>query len=88
MSNFGKYMVIPMFCFIVILAMYFIYSNVNSVEKFRYYQELPSWQERITCYLGGGAIETQSGAGLEACLIDTSQEQFCQPNLIYFCHYR
>ena len=77
MKSQAKYLILLIFILIVILAMFFIYSNINSPEKIVYFQEKPKLMEKVYCIVRGGALETLAGADFN----EASDKN------IYLCHF-
>lgn len=70
---------------LVIGAMFFIYSTINSPEKYTYYTEGdPSYYDRVVCVLGGGRMEVTYSSPPVFC----QDEEVCKPKEGLMCHYR
>ncbi|HMB26210.1 MAG TPA: hypothetical protein VKP03_02220 [Patescibacteria group bacterium] len=73
----ARYLLLLIFIMLVLTAMFFIYSNVKTEERYLYYQGEPTKMQRLTCFLKGGVIERQSGL----------KEQEDLKTEFYFCHF-
>ena len=89
MKGQARYFVILIFFLVVISAMFFIYSTVNSAEKIIYYKGEPTIFNKMNCILKGGKIEVMPSGGGAPCLellVDEKDE--CEEKNIYRCHYK
>jgi hypothetical protein len=85
MQSRKKYFILLIFIMLVIGAMFFMYSTINSPEKYTYYTHgTPSYYERVVCVLGGGKMEVSYGTPPIAC-VDVEN---CKPKESLMCHYR
>ncbi len=77
MKSQAKYLILLIFILVVILAMFFIYSNINSPEKIVYYQEKPKILEKVYCIIRGGALEILEDGAIN------SEDGLA----VYLCHF-
>ena len=91
MQSRSRYLIILVFIFAVIVAMFFMYSTISSPEKYTYYKGEPSSYERFVCILGGGWMEDTTDASnlpfecLSDVILDSDE---CSPSKTFTCHYR
>ena len=52
-----KYLLIPLFVLIVVIGMFFIYSNISSPERIEYYEKEPGWLLKMECIVRGGQVK-------------------------------
>ena len=73
---------------IVVTAMFFIYSNVNSVEKTVHFKEQPGWFDKLGCVSRGGKLEKLPKSDLifsgDEMLVAGGEEAQYE----FLCHYR
>lgn len=71
----------------VIVAMFFIYSNISSPERVVYYKGNPSFFTKFGCIVKGGAIEKVDNIkGYDALsVIEQNNQESGQA--AYVCHY-
>ena len=85
-----RYLLLLLFILIVIAAMFFIYSNVNSAEMVVYFNQTPTWRQKASCIIRGGALEAAEGFEYSDQTID-SQEKGDKGEMNtgrhYLCHY-
>ena len=80
----NRYLLLLIFVLIVIIGMFFIYSNIRSTERIEYLKGEPSWWLKIGCYTRGGSIELIGDGLIEKdCLI---AEKDCLGEISYICH--
>ena len=91
MASKARYLVILIFIIVVIGAMFFIYSTIDSEEEIVYFDGTPPWHEKALCYVRGGRVEVLSDiSALEKdCLGSENQlQKDCISEEVFSCHFR
>jgi hypothetical protein len=84
----ARYSIILIFVLIVIIAMFFIYSNIASGEKIEPFETTPSWFQKANCIVRGGAIEKEASYYSQNQIIDIDNPTEVDVAYNYLCHYR
>lgn len=82
-----KYLVIVFFVCIVIIAMFFIYSSINSTERIVFWEGKPGILGRMSCVAKGGKLERLPRENIEFSEDQLIAEELSEDQYDYFCHY-
>lgn len=83
-----RYLLILFFFIAVITAMFFIYSNIKSPERIEYYDLEPSWIQKVSCIIRGGALEEVTGVEDIKQPVAPQKNKITPQNSVgYMCHF-
>ena len=82
-----KYLVIIIFFVIVLTAMFFIYSSIDSIERIVYWKEKPGIFGRMSCTGRGGQLERLPKKNISFSEDDLVGQELNEDQYDYFCHY-
>ncbi|MBT5338536.1 hypothetical protein HOL46_04715 [Candidatus Falkowbacteria bacterium] len=83
-----RYLLILFFFIAVITAMFFIYSNIKSPERIEYYELEPSWIQKVSCIMRGGALEEITDVeDIKLPVVPQKKEITSQKSVGYMCHF-